>query len=109
MTCKYRFLALKIIAIILDKPICSRYFDNIEYGSLHNGVRCENLENLTFADEVFDIFITKDVFEHILAPDKAYREIWRVLKPGGVHILQCRCIRPSNTLFFDVLKISTVK
>ena len=64
----------------------SQYFDDINPGHLNNGVRCENLESLTFPDESFDIFITQDVFEHIFHPDRAAAEIMRVLKPGGAHV-----------------------
>ena len=49
-------------------------------------IRCENLENLTFSDNTFDIFITQDVFEHIFDPITASKEIMRVLKPGGSHV-----------------------
>ena len=65
---------------------CSQYFPNIAPGEIYQGFRCENLENLTFSDASFDVFITQDVFEHILHPDKAFKEIARVLKPGGMHI-----------------------
>ncbi|MDJ0688927.1 MAG: class I SAM-dependent methyltransferase [Xenococcaceae cyanobacterium MO_188.B32] len=65
---------------------CSQYFPDITPGEIHRGFRCENLENLTFSDGSFDLFITQDVFEHILHPDKAFKEIARVLKPGGMHI-----------------------
>lgn len=64
----------------------SQYFDGAKEGELVNGVRCENLESLTFPDCTFDIFITQDVFEHIFNPDRAAKEISRVLKPGGIHI-----------------------
>lgn len=46
----------------------------------------QNLEKLSFADEIFDVFITQDVFEHISNPQKAFSEINRVLKNGGIHI-----------------------
>jgi len=46
----------------------------------------ENLENLSFNDCTFDIFITQDVFEHINRPDLAFKEIMRCLKKGGYHI-----------------------
>lgn len=46
----------------------------------------QNLENMTFKDESFDIVITQDVFEHINYPFKAFQEIERVLKPEGCHI-----------------------
>ncbi|MEO8331315.1 MAG: methyltransferase domain-containing protein [Gallionella sp.] len=64
----------------------SQYFEGVPEGELHNGQRCENLEHLTFADETFDIVITQDVMEHVFHPNKAIREIMRVLKPGGVHV-----------------------
>lgn len=50
--------------------------------------RCsnQNLEDMTFENESFDIFITQDVFEHINNPFNAFREVKRVLKPGGFHI-----------------------
>ena len=46
----------------------------------------ENLEQLTFQNNTFDIFITQDVMEHVLNPEKAFREIERVLDKGGIHI-----------------------
>jgi len=64
----------------------SQYFEGVAEGTLHNGIRCENLEHLTFADDSLDIFITQDVMEHVFHPDKAIQEIMRVLKPGGVHV-----------------------
>lgn len=64
----------------------SFYFEDLAPGSYRNGARCENLECMTFEDERFDIFITQDVMEHVFAPDKALREIMRVLKKGGVHV-----------------------
>ena len=41
---------------------------------------------MTFQDESFDLFITQDVFEHVMEPNKAFKEIERVLKPGGAHV-----------------------
>jgi hypothetical protein len=65
----------------------SQYLPDIPFGTYSSeGVLSENLECLTFADQSIDIFITQDVFEHIFCPDKAAKEIARVLKPGGIHI-----------------------
>lgn len=64
----------------------SQYFPNTKLGASKDGVRCENLESLTFSDSSFDIFITQDVFEHIFDPAKAAKEIARVLKAGGIHV-----------------------
>ena len=64
----------------------SYYYEGVSPGSQHLGNRCENLEQLTFADGTFDLFITQDVFEHVFRPDLASREIMRVVRPGGAHV-----------------------
>jgi SAM-dependent methyltransferase len=58
----------------------------MEHGASRNGMRNEDLEQLTFADASFDLFITQDVFEHIFDASAAFREIARVLRPGGAHV-----------------------
>ena len=55
--------------------------------------RCESLEALTFTDNSFDLIVTQDVMEHIPSPDLAFREICRVLKPGGAHIFTVPLVR----------------
>lgn len=66
----------------------SQFFSNVTPGSvdISTGFRCENLESLTFPDNSFDILVTQDVMEHIFDYEKAFKEIARVLKPGGAHI-----------------------
>lgn len=66
--------------------IPTQFFPGVQPGTMHEGYLCENLERQTFADESFDLVVTQDVFEHIFDPDAAHREIWRTLKPGGMHI-----------------------
>jgi SAM-dependent methyltransferase len=64
----------------------SQFMERVQKGSYINGVQNQDLENLTFSDSTFQLFITQDVFEHIFNPDIAIREIMRVLKPGGSHV-----------------------
>lgn len=64
----------------------TQYFPGIERGKMHQGFLNEDLEQLTFDDESIDLHVTQDVFEHVLDPAKAFREIARTLKPGGTHI-----------------------
>ena len=64
----------------------SYFFEGVPLGKEHQGARCENLEQLTFADDTFDLFVTQDVLEHVFQPDRAIREILRVVKPGGAHV-----------------------
>lgn len=69
--------------------VASQYDPVLGFGRQHpsKDYRSEDLEAQTFADESFDLVITQDVFEHLLAPDKAIREIARTLAPGGAHIM----------------------
>ncbi len=53
-------------------------------GSVVKGIRHEDVENLSFAQESLDLIISNDVFEHVPSPSKAFAECARVLKPGGV-------------------------
>ena len=55
-------------------------------GEEREGVRFEDLRQLTFADESFDLVISSDIFEHVRGPGDAFREVFRVLRPGGRHI-----------------------
>ena len=64
----------------------SHYFANHPKGTQVEGFRNEDLENLTYEDERFDLVITQDVFEHLYHPYKAFAEIARTLKKGGAHI-----------------------
>ncbi|MFH1155346.1 MAG: methyltransferase domain-containing protein [Pseudomonadota bacterium] len=67
--------------------VCSEYFDGVDPGAEGpGGVRCESLEALTFDDNSFDMVISQDVFEHVDDPWQGFREVHRVLKPGGVHV-----------------------
>lgn len=65
----------------------SEYFNDVPRGSYRDGVRSEDLQDLTFAEGSFDMVISLDVFEHIADPWRAFAEVQRVLKPGGVGII----------------------
>jgi GT2 family glycosyltransferase/ubiquinone/menaquinone biosynthesis C-methylase UbiE/glycosyltransferase involved in cell wall biosynthesis len=65
----------------------SEFFDAVQPGEAGpNGVRCENLTSLTFADESFDLVISQDVMQHLPDPERAFAETARVLRPGGSHV-----------------------
>jgi SAM-dependent methyltransferase len=48
----------------------------------------ETLEALGDTDRSLDHVIAADVFEHVRLDDRAFREVYRVLKPGGYFFLQ---------------------
>ena len=65
----------------------SQYLPEIVPGSQSpDGVRSENMESMSFADNTFEIFISQDVLEHVFHPRQAILETLRVLAPGGIHI-----------------------
>jgi SAM-dependent methyltransferase len=74
----------------------SQYDPTFAFGEMHESGRWrnENLEAQTFQDEVFDIVVTQDVFEHLFHPGRAAREIARTLKPGGLCLMTVPVVNP---------------
>ena len=64
----------------------SHFYQDIPPGQYKGEYRSEDLSNMTFGDQSFDIILSQDVFEHVMDPINAFREIARVLKKGGAHI-----------------------
>jgi SAM-dependent methyltransferase len=87
-----------IFNVFSDSPnfVCSEYWDNVPNGQIVNGVYCEDVRKLTFNGNSFDFIISQDVFEHIPNPEEGFREIYRVLKPGGYHIFTVPFSRKMN-------------
>ena len=54
-------------------------------GSVVNGVRSEDLVQLSYPDAAFDVVLTSESLEHVPDLTAALREIRRILVPGGWH------------------------
>ena len=76
--------------------ISSQFLPEIKSGSSKDGILCEDLESLSFEDNSIDLHVTQDVFEHLFNPDKALKEIYRTLRPGGVHIFTTPLVNKNN-------------
>lgn len=61
------------------------YDPSLPVGALgRHGAVMQDVTNIAFPDRHFDLIISSDVLEHVPDADKAFSEIFRVLKPGGV-------------------------
>src|SRR6185503_15511851 len=43
----------------------SEFFEDVPPGQFRDGVQCQNIEQLTFADASFDVCTSTEVFEHV--------------------------------------------
>ncbi len=79
----------------------SYFWEEVKPGEYKDGVQCQDLMNLTYEDKSFDLVLSSDIFEHVRKPFAGFREINRVLKPGGFHIFSIPSDHPmpSETVF----------
>lgn len=59
---------------------CKKVYKNSDY-------RLGDLYNLKFKPEQFDAVVMREVIEHFRTPEKAVKEVYGVLKLGGIYIL----------------------
>lgn len=64
----------------------SEFLDAVPPGSFLNGIQCQDVQNLTYDNESFDVCTSTEVFEHVPNDLKGFSEIGRVLRPFGVFI-----------------------
>jgi SAM-dependent methyltransferase len=81
--------------------INSYYWDDVPPGEARDGIQCQNLEQLTYEADQFDLVLSSDIMEHVRHPWDAFKEIHRVLKPGGYHIfsIPVQHPMPSKTVY----------
>jgi SAM-dependent methyltransferase len=64
----------------------SEYRGPEQRGEIINGARNEDICELTYADNSFDLVLSSETLEHVPDFRAALRETRRVLRPGGRHI-----------------------
>jgi SAM-dependent methyltransferase len=62
-----------------------------------DGVRHEDIQNLSFPDASFDLIVSNDVFEHVPEPRTAFCETARVLRRGGILLMTVPFFSSSDT------------
>jgi SAM-dependent methyltransferase len=85
---------LRYVLRRLPHYVNSYYWPEVAPGDSHDGIRCEDLRQLTFPDESFDLVISSDILEHVRGPMDAFSELHRVLRPGGTHVFTVPMIWP---------------
>lgn len=50
------------------------------------------LEQAALSPDTFDVVVSLQVFEHLLKPRETLRQVTRVLKPGGLLVVEVPCI-----------------
>lgn len=66
--------------------ISGEYLNGVKSGQYKEGILCIDLQNIPLRDNSVDLVVSEDVFEHVEDYEEAFREVYRVLKPGGRHI-----------------------
>lgn len=74
-------------------------------GYSHVEFKKGDAENLEFEDASFDIIVCSEVLEHLLNPEEAISEFYRVLKANGILLLTTPCATTPSEKFTDFARI----
>ncbi|MDA3913323.1 methyltransferase domain-containing protein [Oleiagrimonas sp.] len=76
-----RWLTTRAAEIVL-----SEYDADGVPGAIVDGVRNEDVQQLTFPDGRFDLITSTEVFEHVADDARGFAEVHRALAPGGAFV-----------------------
>lgn len=65
-----------------------------------------DIQKMSYPDSTWDILVVDQVLEHVQRPWLAADEIWRVLKPGGLAIVNTPYLHPIHQCPLDCWRIS---
>ena len=86
----------------------SELFDDVVPGQFRDGVQCQDVQRLTYADAAFDLVTSTEVFEHVPDDGRAFAEVHRVLRPGGAVVFTVPLMESVATLERARLEHGTV-
>lgn len=74
-----------------------------KYTELENRIRAYDGSNIPYENESFDVVMSFDVIEHIPDVDRHFKEVKRILKPGGIYLFQTpnKVINVPWQVFYD--------
>jgi SAM-dependent methyltransferase len=76
----------------------SELFDDVAPGAFRDGVQCQDVQQLTYGDGAFDVATSTEVLEHVPDDRRAFRELHRVLGPGGLLIFTVPLMDAPDTI-----------
>jgi SAM-dependent methyltransferase len=80
------------------KLTLSEYFDDVAPGRFKGGVQCQDVQQLTYPEDSFDVCTSTEVFEHVPHDVQGFRELRRVLKPGGILLFTVPMVDTEKTV-----------
>lgn len=83
LTCRFARAGADITAVDITKTAVAMARRNAEFQGLSVDVRHADAEHLDFPDNTFDYIFSWGVLHHTNDMDQAFREVSRILKPGG--------------------------
>jgi ubiquinone/menaquinone biosynthesis C-methylase UbiE len=76
----FKGVVQKVIGIDIDPRVVSNPYLDIGHVS--------NASKIPYPDSTFDIIFSDNVLEHFEYPEIIFREVYRVLKPGGFYLIK---------------------
>ncbi len=94
-------LGYEVYGLDISEKLCmsatERCTSEFPEGKFH--LKVGNIESgYEFPDEMFDVVVVVGALQYLHNPDKCFREVWRVLKPGGYFIVAQRNIYSLSNL-----------
>lgn len=93
------------ITDILDESVAQASVYSKDLGVHNVSVKREDVFDLSFPADTFDVVFCDVVVQHFKNPEGAVSEMARVLKPGGTMILSCVNVWNFHTLFKKIQSI----
>jgi SAM-dependent methyltransferase len=89
--------------------ISSEFFPGHRSGEVVDGIRNEDAQCLSFADESLDLITSNQVFEHVPDHAAAFKECWRTLRPEGCLIFTVPLNNNPQTEHLAVLEDGNIR
>ena len=76
-----------VTGIDLTENMIKEAVENVKNAGVEADLRVMDCQETAFADETFDMLISRNITWTLSDPEKAYREWKRILKPGGTLLI----------------------